>query len=163
MSTDATIVHPTTGELLDHLDTQPPEILADALYELRQRTTRMCEMERALEDELRRRIGTRQRAVLIFGAYEVAARSRSRSDWDADELEGVLRDLLEQGAVQAGEVTEVIRHPTVVSASEAQRLLSRLTGDARTAVERCRSWVPSGKPKVEVARSVSLIPEESQP
>ena len=39
--------------------------------------------------------------------------------------------------MQAGELTEVIRHPTIVSLSQAQRLVERLSGDARIAVERC--------------------------
>ena len=73
------------------------------------------------------------------------------SVWDADELEAALRDLVEAGEVQAGDVTEIIRHVTTVNGTEADRLVKRLTGLAKDAVERCRSWrapgrSPSNKP-----------------
>ncbi len=155
MADDVAVVHPTTGEQLDALDQQPPGVLADALFELRERAGAHRKMERALEDELRRRMGTRERTVFVFGDYEVAARPRSRREWDADELEATLRELLDQGTVHAGELTEVIRHETIVSGKEALGLLGRLSGDAHDAVERCFRWVTSGTPKLEVARSVN--------
>ena len=162
MADDVAVVHPGTGEVLDALDAQPPAVLADALFELRQRHSELRQMEHALEDELRRRMATRGRSLLVFGEFEVGVRAGRKSEWDADDLEATLRELLEQGVVQAGELTEVIRHPTIVSLSQAQRLVERLSGDARIAVERCRRWVPSGNPKVEVARSVQLpSPKES--
>lgn len=163
MADDVAVVHPSTGEVLDALDAQPPSALADALLALRERHSELRKMERALEDELRRRMATRGRALLVFGDFEVAVRAGRKSEWDADDLEATLRELLDQGTVQAGELTEVIRHPTVVSLSQAQRLVDRLSGDARAAVERCRRWVPSGSPKVEVARSVSLPAPEGEP
>lgn len=162
MVDDVAVVHPATGERLDALEAQPPSVLADALFALRQRQAEIRKMERQLEVELRHRMEVRGRSLLVFGDYEVGVRAGRKSEWDADELEAALRELLDQGTVQAGELTEVIRHPTIVSLSQAQRLVDRLSGDARATVERCRRWVPSGPPKVEVARSVALpVPEES--
>ena len=160
MPDDLVVAHPVTGELLDNLDSQPPAVLAEALFELRARKARMRTSERALEAELRRRVELRERAVHIVGDYEISAKPESRREWDADELEGVLRELLDRGVVHAGELTEVIRHETFVSASEALRLLNRLSGDARTAVERCYRW--QKKPgRLIVERSVDLLPREA--
>ena len=67
----------------------------------------------------------------------------------------MLRHLVETGQVQAGQVTEVIRHKTTVSRSEAGRLAKQLTGRARDAVEACRTW--QRKPgRIVVKRSVAL-------
>jgi hypothetical protein len=164
MTDDAVaVVHPTTGELLDSLEAQPPAVLADALYAVRQQNSQARKAERLLEAELRRRVGNRDRTVFVFGDYEVTAKPEYRREWDGDELEDVLRGLLEAGSLQAGELTEVIRHETSVSGSEAQRLLGRLSGEARTAVENCFTWRQKGPARVTVAPSVSLIPPEEGP
>jgi hypothetical protein len=156
------VVHPGTGELLDSLDAQPPEVLADALYVLRQRHSDLRKAERALEDELRRRVGNRDRTVFLFGSYEVTAKPEFRRQWDGDELEAVLRELLDRGTLQAAELTEVIRHETVVSGSEAMRLLSRLTGESKQAVQDCFEWVQKGPSRVTVAPSVSFLPTSEE-
>jgi hypothetical protein len=158
---DVVVAHPVTGELIEQLDAQPAEVLADALYQLRERRLAMREMESALEGELRRRVAIRDRAVFVFGEYEVSNKSTSRREWDGDELEGVLRELLDQGTLHAAELTEVIRHETRVSGKEAQRLLGRLTGDALKAVERCFRW-RQGPARLEVERSVQLISKEAE-
>jgi hypothetical protein len=155
---DVVVAHPISGELIEQLDQQPAAVLADALFLLRERRLVMRQMEGALEAELRRRVAMRDRAVFVFGDYEVSNKSTSRREWDADELEGVLRELLDAGTLHAAELTEVIHHETRVSGKEAQRLLGRLTGDALKAVERCFRW-RQGPARVEVERSVQLIPE----
>jgi hypothetical protein len=163
-STDVVVAHPITGELLDAIEAQPPAVLADALLALRERQSQLRKMERVVEDELRRRLAGRERTIVVWGDYEVESRSASRREWDADELEGTLRELLDRGAVDARDLTEVIRHETIVSGVEANRLMTRLSGDAKRAVERCFRWVQKGQPKVTVARSVQLLPpEEGQP
>jgi hypothetical protein len=159
-SGDVAVVHPQTGELLDALEAQPPAVLAETLLALRERVAELRAMQGAVEDELRRRLAGRERTVVVFGDYEVEARPSFQRQWDADELEGTLRELLDQGVVHAGELTEVIKHETIVSGREAVRLLGRLQGDARRDVERCFRWVPKGAAKVEVARSVQLLPPE---
>ena len=158
---DVVVAHPVTGELIEQLDAQPGAVLADALFQLRERRLAMRQMESALEAELRRRVAIRDRAVFVFGDYEVSAKSSARREWDGDELEGVLRDLLDAGTLHAGELTEVIHHETSVSGKEAAKLLGRLTGDALKAVERCFRW-RQGPARVEVERSVELIPREAE-
>jgi hypothetical protein len=155
---DVAVAHPKTGELLDALESQPPAVLADVLLALRERQGEIRQMEHRIEDELRRRLAGRERTIVVFGDFEVEARAPSRREWDADELEVALRELVDRGAVDARELTDVIRHETVVSGREAQRLLGRLSGDALRAVERCFRWTTKGPPKVTVARSVQLLP-----
>lgn len=157
------VAHPRTGELLDALDAQPPARLADALLALRERGSELRKMERSIEAELRRRLAGRERTIVVWDDFEVQVQPGSRREWDADELESTLRELLDRGAVDARELTEVIRHETTVSRSEAQRLLTRLSGDAREAVERCFTWAQSGLPRVVVARSVSLPTPKENP
>ena len=158
--TEIAVVNPVTGEVLDALETQPPETLADTLYAVRQHTSDLRKVEQALADELRRRIGTRDRTVFQWGEYEVTAKPEYRREWDPEELEGTLRELLDQGTVQAGELTEIIRHETVVSGKEALHLLGHLSGDSLKAVERCFSWKQKGPARVQVTPTVPLLPEE---
>jgi hypothetical protein len=158
MAAEVVVANPRTGEALGALDTLPPAILAETLYEIRQQVRNLKRMETALADELARRVAIRERRVYVVGAFEVSAKQPMKSDWDGDELEGVLRDLLDRGVVHAGELTEVIRKTVTVSASAAQRLVDRLDGEAREAVERCRRWIPNGRARVEVERSAELLP-----
>jgi hypothetical protein len=162
-STDVVVAHPVTGELIESLEAAPPAMLADALLALRERQQQLRAMERQIEDELRRRLAGRERRVIVFGDFEVEARPASRRQWDGDELEGALRELLDRGAVDARDLTDVIRHETVVSGKEALRLMGRLQGDALRLVEACFEWVQAGPLKVTVARSVQLRPPEDGP
>jgi hypothetical protein len=162
-ATDVVVAHPVTGELLDALEAQPPTVLADALLALRERQQQLRAMERSVEAELRRRLAGRERTIIVFGDFEVQARPAARREWDADELEVALRELLDRGAVDARDLTDVIRHETTVSGREALRLMGRLSGQAQHDVERCFRWVQKGPPKVEVARSVQLQPPEDGP
>jgi hypothetical protein len=128
-------VDPRSGELLD-LATAPPEQLADALDVIRQ----LRNFEKAIEGELRARLAVRQRTEERFGEWTVRVEQTNRSVWDAEELEGVLRELVGEGAITRGEATGVIRREVKVSGTEANSLAKRLTGDARQAVEACRTW-----------------------
>jgi hypothetical protein len=150
------VVDPATGELLEALHTQPPERLADVAFELRARQGELRKMQQAVEAELRRRMVIRDRRLVVFGDYEV--KLTRESVWDAEELEGVLGELVDRGAVHASELTRVIRRETTVSRTEANRLLTRLSGSARDAIERCMSWRTSGR--LQIARSVALFPPE---
>jgi hypothetical protein len=150
------VAHPVTGERLGDLTTAPGAVLAEVLFELRDRSRKWRAMQAALEGELQRRAALRDRTVLVFGDFEVSAKTPNRSEWDGDALEAVLRDLNDQGVIQAREWTEVIHHETKVSASQAQRLVDRLSGEAKLAVERCRTW-RKDRPRVEVTRSVELL------
>jgi hypothetical protein len=159
--TDAAVVHPATGELLERLDAQPAEVLADALVAIRARRAELRDAEDAVEAELRRRMDLRGRRLAIFGEWEVEASSGNVREWDADALEGVLRELIDDGVIHAAEVTEVIRHETTVSGREALRVAGRLSGPAKAAVERCFVWRKKGGGRLRIERSVELpTPEE---
>jgi hypothetical protein len=159
-ATDVTVVHPLTGELLERLDQQPPETLADAYAHIHQRRTQLKNMEQALETELRRRLDLRGRTTVTFGEWEVAAKPRNEAAWDADELERTLRDLVDDGVVQAGELTGIIRREPQISRTDVNRLITRLSAVNRAAVERCRVWQRKRGP-VTVTQSAALIPEEA--
>jgi hypothetical protein len=146
-----TVVHPATGEVLDLVAG------ADQLAEWHDQLTTIraaaTEALRAVDAELRQRMGDRQ--LWPTGEWEIGLTGVNESEWDGDALEAVLRELVEEGIVQAGSVTEVIRHETTVSRSEAGRLAKQLTGKAREAVEACRTW--RRKPgRIVVRRSVAL-------
>jgi len=130
------VVDPRTGEVIDL--TLNPDRLAGITYELDHHRRQVVDALKLIEDELRRQMG--ERTLWPVGDYEITLEGANRSEWDAEELEGVLRDLIDRGEINAGAVTEVIRHETVVSAREAGRLVKQLTGPARVAVERCRTW-----------------------
>jgi hypothetical protein len=148
----APVVHPATGEVLDIPDSGGDQ-LAQWHHQLVTLKRAADQALREVDGELRRRMG--ERTLWVAGAYEVAVEGANESVWDGDELETVLRELVEAGTVQAGAVTEVIRHETTVSRSEAGRLAKQLTGRARDAVEACRTW--KRRPgRIVVKRSVAL-------
>ena len=145
------VVHPATGEVLDLALTS--DQLAQWHYELTELKRAIGEALPRIDAELRTRMGGCE--LWPVGAFEVSLQNVNESLWDAEQLETVLRELVETGAVQAGNVTEVIRHETTVSRSEAGRLAKQLTGRARDAVEACRTWRrKSGR--IVVERSVQL-------
>ena len=157
------VVSPLTGEVLDHLDQQPPELLAETLNAIHDHQARYKTAATALEEELRRRLQLRGRNQTIFGAWEVTFEQGNESVWDGDELETALRALVDDGALDARECVGVITHDPVVHRTEANRLIGRLSGGARHSVERCRSWRPKGRGRIVVARSVQLPPAEDTP
>lgn len=158
----AEIVHPATGELLEPLDQQPAERLAAWTAQTDDLADRLKLFREDLDRELRRRLQLQERNAATFGDWEVAIEKPPREAvWDGDTLEGELRRLVDDGVVRAGELTGVITHETVVHKSEANKVIARLSGAARTAVEQCRTWRDKGKPKVKVVRSLPLIAEES--
>ncbi len=145
------VVHPATGEVLDLAD-GADQLAAwhDQLHTIKRAAD---EALRAVDAELRQRMG--ERTLWPVGEWEVGLSGVNESEWDGEALEVVLRDLVESGVVQAGAVTEVIRHQTTVSRSEAGRLAKQLTGRARDAVEACRTW--HRKPgRIVVHRAVAL-------
>ena len=155
MSTELVVVNPATGELLEHLDQQPPETLADALAAIRTRQDEAARMAGALEGELRRRLAMRGRKLAVYGTWEVEAQGTRESVWDADELEGAIDALIAEGTVRAAEVVDIITRPPVVSRSKAKALASRLDGDNRALINAACSW--RDKPgKLTLTRSVEL-------
>ena len=163
--TDVVVAHPVTGELVDKLDAQPAEKLADVLVAIRRQIKQLTEMQTVVEDELRVRLTVRaggENTIAIFGDYEISAPSAWSRVWDADELEGVLADLRDRGVITAHDVTGIFHDERKVRSREATTLLNRLNGPAKEAVKACFTW--RERPgKLEVARSVQLIPEGGPP
>lgn len=150
-------VNPDTGELLEHLDQQPPEALAEALDAVHTRQTELTRWSDALAGELRRRLKLRNVTLAVFGDWEVSAARKRESVWDAAELEPVLRQLVDDGTVRAADWADVITREPVVSRSRAGQLLGHLDGTAADAVKACRAWKEKPGP-LTVARSVELTP-----
>jgi hypothetical protein len=147
------VFHPRTGELIDPRDA-PTETLAEALLLLRDRARDLRRMTTLLDGELRERMAEQHPGrIWCIGDYEL--RRRNEAVWDAEELEGVVRDLLDRGELMQHDVTGIFRHEITISRSAAGRLLDRLHGPARDAVQACRTWRVRG---VDVARSVPLLP-----
>ena len=157
------VIHPLTGEVLDHLDQQPPETLAETLAAIRDRQAQYKTAGETLAAELHRRLILRGRNQTIFGGWEVAFEQGNESVWDGDELEAALRNLIDGGVLDARECVGVITHDPVVHRTEANRLIGRLTGAARHSVERCRTWRAKGRGRIVVARSVALPPGDDTP
>jgi hypothetical protein len=153
---DPQAVNPATGEVLEHLDQQPPAALAEALEAIHTRQADLKQWSDALEGELRRRLkilGDRRFAQ--FGDWEVVAEvSRSR-EWDADELENVLAQLCDEGIIRAGETADLIVRKSTVAAKAALALRSRLGPEAQTQIDTAWTWKERRKP-LQVARSVAL-------
>lgn len=157
---DIEAANPATGEVLERLDQQPPEKLAEAYDEI---VVRQAEYKRwgdAIGNELRRRLKLRQTRLAVFGEWEVQVEGGRESSWDADELSGVIDGLLAEGTVELADVTgdNAVIHqpPREVRRENAKRLARRLDGDARAAIEACCTWKDK-RGKLTVARSVNLL------
>src|SRR5215471_2717013 len=150
------IVHPGTGELIENLKVIGTEPLADLMLAVRDKLAALKEIEHLASDEIRHRMKFHDRAVWVVGNYGIECKPINRSVWDWDELDGVLRQLVDDGVLHAGECTGVIRKEIKGSAREADRLAKRLDGKPRRMVEGCRVW--EQKPgRVEVVRQVQLL------
>jgi hypothetical protein len=157
------IVNPATGELLDGLEFQPPERLAELSYNIRDLQAKLKDFDALIDDELRRRLDARGRRQMVFGEWDVELQQgRNEAVWDADDLEAALRALVDDGTLNAGECTGLITHETVVHRTELNRLLGHLSGQARAAVEACRTWRRKGAGRVRVEKQVPLIPESKE-
>jgi len=155
------VVHPSTGEYLGDahaLEQAPPELLADAFAAIERRMSELREMRKLLDHELARRLDIKDRKRWTWGDYEVSLEGGRRREWDGDQLEQVVRDLVDAGVIGAGEVTDLIRHETNVSGTAGNKLRARLSGASLRAVDDCWTW-QDGRRRLEVVRSLPLIPE----
>jgi hypothetical protein len=156
MTTELVVaVNPDTGEVLEHLEQQPPEALAEAFEAVRRYESEVKRWHNALEAELRRRMKIVGRELAVFGDWEVEAKFDNRREWDPDELEAVLEDLQEQGRIRAQEGAGVIQRTATVSGTAALALRSRLERDAQAMIDTTYTWTRKRRP-LRVVRSVSL-------
>jgi hypothetical protein len=152
------VIHPKTGEVLDALASTPPELLADAYAAVRAEQARLELMRRALKAELEARLAIRGVAVMVVGEYEVGVKRGKRSSWDGLELERVVRELIDAGAITARDVTGLLTHGVAVDGNAANSLSRRLIGRHKAAVEACRTREPVTR-GFDVVRSLPLTAE----
>lgn len=163
ISQELVVVHPKTGEVLDAPESETTERLAEVTVALHDAEQALKRMRVELEGELRHRyeVELAERGIthpsskhfVVAGEYEVRLEGGNESVWDADELETAVRALVDDGTIDARDVTEVIRHETIVSRSAANSLLDRLGGPAHAAVAACRTWRRKGPGRVRVDRT----------
>jgi hypothetical protein len=155
MSTDLAAVNPSTGEVLEHLDQQPPAALAEALAAVHQHQAELKQWNDALERELRARLKDRQTRLAVFGDWEIQLTVNRARDWDPDELEHAMKMLAADGVVPAGDMADIIVREPKVAGQQALNLLNRLDGQARELVEHCFTWRET-RASITVKPSVQL-------
>lgn len=159
------VANPQTGVALGDaraLEAQPPEALAECFAVIDEQMKRLREMRKLLDHELARRLDGKQSRRWTWGDFEVSLEGGQRRRWDGEQLEEVVRDLIDQGTVDASQVTDLIRHETNVSGTAGNKLRARLSGQALRAVDDCWSWEPDRR-RLEVTRSLPLIPDGEVP
>lgn len=151
------VIHPATGEVLTETALYDSDVLAEAALLMRERERELYKMRHVLEDELGARHEARgKRGWWPVGNFEV--KPKWSAEWDADELEGVVRDLIDRGVIDQRDVQGVFKRVVTVSRSAAGRFLDRLEGTpAHAEVKQCRTWRRAG---LEVVRSVPLLPPQ---
>jgi hypothetical protein len=152
------VVDPISGEV--HADARDLESdrLAQLAYRLRQAEAERRLWRSAIEDELRSRLEREGRKEAIVGDYALAITSGKRREWDADELEGVVSDLVDSGVLAAGEIAELITREAKVNGTLARQLLERMTGAPHEVLASCFTWVQKG-PRV----TIEPVPEQLPP
>ena len=157
-STEIIPVRPSTGEVID-VNNAATDQLAAARLELEAREKAFKQMRAIVDGELRRRMNAAERRMVVAGDYEVRVVDSRTRDWDGDDLEAVLRLLLEQGRLGPQEVLGIISHPAAVNGTKARELLLRTSGNVRAQLEACFDW-KTGRERIEVIESRPLIEGE---
>jgi hypothetical protein len=143
------LVIPKTGEQID-LATLATDELATLALNLREwerdDAKARKHVERALIDAMQRR---EHRVEHTPSGYTIEVNAGHTRVWDPDELEGAARHLVDEGVIQAGQYTGLLRRETKVDGRIAQRLLGALTGTARRTIEACFTW-KTGEPTVKI-------------
>lgn len=121
-----------------------------------------ADAKRAIDAELMRRMELldTKRLLLPDGTHVELHRSASRR-WDADDLETVVRDLADRGAVNPAQYTGLIRTERRVNGHVAQQLLAHTTGQAHAEIEQCFEWQP-GRPTIIVIAGHDAIDATSE-
>lgn len=158
-TTDIVVVNPRDGTILDNLNNQPSDLLAAVAHDLRAREKQLAEMRKAVEAVLLGRLEQEGRRLALVGDYEIQVDTGRGRVWDGEDLEHALRELVDAGTLQAGELTGLIRHETKVDGKAAVRLLGLLSGRPRGLVEACFRWETKGRPRLTVTPSVQLLEE----
>lgn len=155
------VMHPDTGELIDRLEAEPPELLADLYVAIREHQARLEAMRKLVKGELQNRLDMRGVAKMVVGDYEIGESHGTRSRWDGEALETVVRELIDNGAISYADVRDLIRHDTVVNGNVANALSRRLAGANKRAVEDCRTREPDRR-AFDVVRSLPLVAGEGE-
>jgi len=153
------VVDPRDGTILQDLQTEATGLLAHVALELTERVRQMRLMRELVEAELAHRVHDAGRRVVLVDGLELKVESGRSRVWDPEDLEAALRDLVDAGTLQAGELTGLITHNVHVDGKHAQRLLGLLHGPALAAVERCFRWETKGRERLVITPSITLIPE----
>lgn len=152
IDTPVGVVDTYSGEVID-LAAVEHEFLVALTVELRRREAQIKQYREAAEAELVERHGDRK-VPQVLGDFEVNVERKWSRDWDADELQGVLDDLVERDLLDSRQASGLVRVIAKVNGTEAQRLLNRLEGEALVAVQDCFVW-KEARPKV----TVTAIPD----
>jgi hypothetical protein len=157
------VVDPSTGELI-LLSTRSTDLLVDLILELRARVQSYTAWRKAAEAEIRKRLEAEGRRIAVVGDHELSVEASRGRAWDPDDLGLVVRELLDEGHLVAGEVTGLLRKETKVDGRLAQSLLGRLTGEPKSRLEGCFRWELKGTPKLQITPVPNLadaLPEKT--
>jgi len=151
------VVDPRDGTVLDDLAEQPTRALAPLAVELKRREQLFKGMRELVEAELTERVRKAGRRIMAAGDYELTVEAARQRAWDGDELELVLRELVDRGVLTAGELPDgLISRAPRVDGRAALRLLGMLIGSAKARVEECFTWETKGRPRLLITPSVAL-------
>jgi hypothetical protein len=152
------VVDPITGEVHEHPGDLPTDRLAALVYNLRRAEAERRLWRDLLVDELRLRMRRDERTDARIGDYQITLKSADRRDWDADELEGVVNDLVATNVLDQREITELWRTKREVNGMEAKRLLDRLTGASHDLLSGCFKWI-----RRDPTVTIEHVPEQLPP
>jgi hypothetical protein len=135
------VVDPLTGEVFDQPTELPTDRLAELAYRLRRADQERRIWRNAVENELRERLKRERpkRREAVVGTYRL--KLPAGREWDADELEGAVRDLEASDVLSAGEWADLWGKPVrKVNGRRAEQLLNHLTGAAHDVIANCFKW-----------------------
>lgn len=156
------VVDPRDGTLLGDLHDESTDLLAHVAVELNARVQQLKAMRERVDAELTQRVHHAGRKIVLVDNLELRVESGRGRVWDGEELEAALRELVDGGVMQAGELTGILDRTPRVDGKQAARLLGLLHGQPLATVEACFRWEQKGRPRLVITPSVQLIPQETQ-
>ena len=152
----AVIVDPSTGEIIDLEKVDPPTLIK--AVEMIKRYEEKWKLWRwAAEDEVLRRMDEAQdRLVEVEMAdgrqLQVEIDARRTRQWDADELEGVLEDLVKRRRLRRIQAMGALERVWKVDGNHMKDLLESLSprSEAHKAITACFQWVQRSRRSIKI-------------
>jgi len=141
------VVDPRSGEVLD-LATIGEADLLDLFLAAQDYERKVRQWRTAAEDELIRRAD--ELAGFQIGGYNVDVDRKSYREWDVDDVEAVVAQLVHANELTLADVAGLIKTQRHIDGNIAKRLIDRGSPTVVNALRSCFTWKQRGRATVRI-------------